>query len=199
MWPFASVASAHHPLARLRPHDGGLAGLLKRPGSSSRYPSIGMALCASMPCIGTRPFPSGRPARYGIVRPTDYSHSLERSLIIQSLLLRQHGLALRRPFLPPDSIPPSMASAFVFSSASMHSQFRFSSSLANRSGPGDSSGGRILRRHCGDIVSPPSSSNILDKTTHHHASSIQHWNVYSGSAGLEALLLRLCLLSGGFS
>jgi hypothetical protein len=30
-WPCVSVASAHHPLARLRPHDGGLAGLLKRP------------------------------------------------------------------------------------------------------------------------------------------------------------------------
>jgi hypothetical protein len=30
-WPCASVASAHHPLARRSPHDGGLAGLLKRP------------------------------------------------------------------------------------------------------------------------------------------------------------------------
>jgi hypothetical protein len=41
----------------------------------------------------------------------------------------------------------------------------FSSSLANANGPGDSSRGRILPRHCGGIVPPPRSSNIFDNET----------------------------------
>jgi hypothetical protein len=50
---------------------------------------------------------------------------LKRSCAFQPNLLRSRGLALRRPFLRPDSIPPSMVSAFVFGSASMHSLFQF--------------------------------------------------------------------------
>jgi hypothetical protein len=51
--------------------------------------------------------------------------ALERLSMIRTLLLRLSSFALRRPFLPPVSIPPSMASACVFGSASMHSQFHF--------------------------------------------------------------------------
>jgi hypothetical protein len=77
------------------------------------------------------------------------------------------------------AIPP------VFSSASMHSLFRFSSSQVDRSGPGDSNRGGILLRHCGDFVSPLSSSITLDNASHQRASSIQHWNIFRGSAGLR--------------
>jgi hypothetical protein len=56
---------------------------------------------------------------------------------------------------------------------------------------------RILLRHCGGFLPPLFSSNRLDKTTHQRASSAQHWNIYRGSAGLEALQLRSRLLSGG--
>jgi hypothetical protein len=71
------------------------------------------------------------------------------------------------------------------------------SSLANAKSPGDSSRGRILLRHCGGIVPPLSSSNVIDNATHHLAASSQHWNTNSGSAGLEALLLRRRRLPGG--
>lgn len=49
------------------------------------------------------------------------------------------------------------------------------------------------------IVPTVFSSNILDKSMHHHASSITHWNIHRDSAGLEAFLLRLRSLSGGFA
>jgi len=43
-----------------------------------------LAFCVSVPCIGEMPFPSGRPARYGNVRPTDYRDTLEHLLAIQA-------------------------------------------------------------------------------------------------------------------
>jgi hypothetical protein len=71
------------------------------------------------------------------------------------------------------------------------------SSLANAKSPGDSSRERILLRHCGGIVPPPRSSNRLDSSAPYRDSRITHWNVHSGSAGLETFLLRSRLLSGG--
>jgi hypothetical protein len=61
-----------------------------------------------------------------------------------------------------------------------------------------SSRGRILLRHCGGIVPPLFSSNIIDNASRQRASSIKHWNVHSSFAGLEAFLLRSRRLSGGF-
>jgi hypothetical protein len=56
---------------------------------------------------------------------------------------------------------------------------------------------RILLRHCGGFLPPLFSSNRHDNATRQRTSSIARWNIYRGSAGLEAFLLRSCLLSGG--
>lgn len=145
--------------------------------------------------------------------PRTTSLTLERSSMVQALLLRQRGLVLRRPFLPPDSIPPSMASAFVLAAASMTAvslrSLSFNPNLTtprpNPLQPGNfghvpsvrrankrrshwnisRARLRILRKPSDDFVSSVFSSNRLDKATYQRASSIQHWNVHSGSAGLR--------------
>jgi hypothetical protein len=58
-----------------------------------------------------------------------------------------------------------MASAFVFGSASMHSQFQVHHPWPTRTALAIQAGERILLRHCGGIVPPLFSSNIFDNET----------------------------------
>ena len=131
------------------------------------------------------PFPSGRPARYGNVRPTDYLPCIGTITGVRPFTLRTSPFTLPRPFLPPVSIPPSMASAFVFGSASMHSQFQFHHPSPTPTALAIQAGERILLRHCGGIVPPLSSSNVFDNATRHRDSNVQHWNIFRSSAGLQ--------------
>jgi hypothetical protein len=57
---------------------------------------------------------------------------------------------------------------------------------------------RFLRKPSDDIVSSVFSSNHLDNASHQRDSSLTHWNVHSGSAGLAASLLRQRRLPGGY-
>jgi hypothetical protein len=124
--------------------------------------------------------------------------ALERLLVVQALLLR-----LKWPCASP-SVPASRFHTAIHGvrlclRLGVHAlAIPVPSSLTNAKSPGDSSRGRILLRHCGGIVPPLLSSNIIDNAKDHRASIITHWNVHSDSAGLEALLLRSRLLSGGF-
>jgi hypothetical protein len=114
-------SSARSPPSRRRtrgpPETAGIETALTVQASSFKLPTSHFELLP--------PFPSGRPARYGNVRPTDYRDTPEHLLAVRHFKLRTSPFALHRPFLPPVSIPPSMASACVFGSASMHSQFHF--------------------------------------------------------------------------
>jgi hypothetical protein len=92
-----------------------------------------------------------------------------------------------------------MASALVFGSASMHSLFQFHHPKLAQAALAIQAGERILLKPWACIVHALISLNRLDNATHQLASSIQHWNVHTGSAGLEASLLRSRRLPGGFS
>ncbi|MBM3965749.1 MAG: hypothetical protein FJ308_11890 [Planctomycetes bacterium] len=81
-------------------------------------------------------------------------------------LLRSGGLAIRRPFLPPDSIPPSMASAFVLAAASMTAvSLRsppFNPNLTTLRANPLQAGGRILLKPWACIMHALFRSNRLD-------------------------------------
>lgn len=86
--------------------------------------------------LGQGPFSSGRPGRYGIVRPTDYFTCIETIPGVRPFTLRTSSFTRPRPFLPPYSIPPSMASAFVLAAASMTAvSLRYLSFNPNQSTP----------------------------------------------------------------
>jgi hypothetical protein len=95
-----------------------------------------------------------------------------------------------------------MASAFVLAAASMAAlslrSLSFNPNLPSQRANPLQAGERILLNPFDGIVPSVFSSNIIDNATRQRASSIQHWNFHSGSAGLAALLLRSRSLSGGF-
>jgi hypothetical protein len=98
-------------------------------------------------------------------RERRYSFDLERCFALCRYMLRRTLLDVRR-FVFASCPTGILAIPPVFSSASMHSLFRFSSSLVDRSGPSDSNRGRILLKPCVGIVPTLSSSNHFGKTTH---------------------------------
>ena len=100
--------------------------------------------------------------------------ALERLLVVQALLLR-----LKWPCVFP-SVPASRFHTAIHGvrlclRLGLHAlAIPLPSSLANAYGPGDSSRGRILLRHCGGIVPPLFSSNIIDNQT---ANALQAENI----------------------
>jgi hypothetical protein len=92
---------------------------------------------------------------------------LERLLVVQALMLRLAWLCASLS-VPASRFHTAIHGVRLCLRLGVHAlAIPVPSSLANANGPGDSSRGRILLRHCGGIVPPLFSSNIIGYASRH--------------------------------